>query len=47
VVGLLVTHGVGDANPRGYVPADDAVAAHQATLDVEEVHGATLALYEA
>src|SRR5829696_2509364 len=47
VVGLLVTHGVGDANPRGYVPADDAVAAHKAALDVEEVHGATLALYEA
>jgi hypothetical protein len=29
------------------MPADNAVAAHQAPLDVEEVHGATLALYQA
>src|SRR5829696_2057845 len=47
VVGLLVAHGVGDADAEGYMPADDAVAAHQAALDVEEVHGAALALYEA
>src|SRR5215204_5962902 len=47
VVGLLVAHGVGDADAEGYMPADDAVAAYQAALDVEEVHGAALALYEA
>src|SRR5215208_6130464 len=46
VVGLLVAHGVGDANPERYMPADDAVAAHQAALDVEEVHRAAFALYE-
>src|SRR5215210_4923764 len=46
VVGLLVTHGVGNADPDGYVTAYDAVAAHKATLDVEEVHGAALAFYE-
>src|SRR5215212_9527372 len=47
VVGLLVAHGVGDTHPQGYVPADDAVAAHEPVVHVEEVHGAALALHEA
>src|SRR5215203_2069538 len=46
VVGLLVAHGVRDAHPKGYVPADDAVAAHEPVVHVEEVHGAALALHQ-
>ena len=47
VVRLVVPHRVGEADARGYVAADDPVAAHEAPLDVEEVHRATLALDDA
>src|SRR3712207_1560757 len=44
VVRPLVALRVGEADAEGYVAADDPVAAHQAPLDVEEVHRAALAL---
>src|SRR5690606_21849937 len=39
--------GVGHADAKRNVPADDAVAAHHAAFRVEEVHGAALALHDA
>ena len=43
-VGLLVAQGVGHADAERDVPADDAVAAPEPVLDVEQVHRAALAL---
>ena len=42
-VGALVALRVGHADPERNVAADDAVAAHEAVLDVEQVHRAALA----
>jgi hypothetical protein len=47
VVDPLVLQRVGEADADGYVAADDAVAPHEAALDVEEVHRAALALDDA
>ena len=46
-VGPLVAQGVGHADAERDVPADDAVAAHQPVLDIEQVHRAALALDQA
>ena len=46
-VGLLVAQGVGHADAERDVPADDAVAAPEPVLDVEQVHRAALALDQA
>ena len=43
-VGALVAQRVGHADAERDVPADDAVAAHESVLDVEQVHRAALAL---
>jgi len=43
-VAAQVLAGERETGSEGYVAADDAVAAHEAFLGIEEVHGAALAL---